>query len=71
MKPLMISMSQQHFATVLKTVVTTVSNRPYIFSHVILNFTAGVATVTKPSQTIFFLKKNINLKYFLFILMAY
>jgi hypothetical protein len=62
----MICVSQQHFATVFKTVVATVaivvatvSNCPYVFSHVvILNLIVGVATVTKPSQTVFFLKKK-------------
>jgi hypothetical protein len=65
-KPSMICVSQQHFATVFKTVVATVaivvatvSNCPYVFSHVvILNLIVGVATVTKPSQTVFFLKKK-------------
>jgi hypothetical protein len=72
----MISMSQQHFATVLKTVVATVaivvatvSKLSLCFPHIILYLTAGVATVSKPSQVFFFLK--INLKYFSFILMAY
>jgi hypothetical protein len=57
----MISVSQQNFATVLKTVVTAVSNRRYVFPH---NLIANVATVSKPSQTCFF-KKKINLKPFL------
>jgi hypothetical protein len=65
-KPSMICVSQQHFATVFKTVVATVaivvatvSNCPYVFSHVvILNLIVGVATVTKPSQTIFFFLKK-------------
>jgi hypothetical protein len=64
-KPSMISMSQQHFATVLKTVVATVaivvatvSKLSLCFPHIILYLTAGVATVSKPSQ-VFFLKKKL------------
>jgi hypothetical protein len=56
----MICVLQDNFATVLKTVVTTVavdvvtvSNRLNVLSQMTMDLIAKVATVTKPSQTCF------------------
>jgi hypothetical protein len=72
----MISMSQENFATVLKTVATTVSNRRYVFPHITLNLM--LQRLQNRRKLVFFLKKNIDLKPILLtvkknkiILMAY